>query len=80
MATSLMAFLDALDNDPRIARSKLKFGHSAGLVFPAFAIFSECGRVLQLNARLSTWHNCELTAALDWAGPRTPFLNGWSGK
>jgi hypothetical protein len=43
MATSLMAFADAIDNGPRMFGSKLKFGHAAGLFSPAFLYFSECG-------------------------------------
>jgi hypothetical protein len=42
MATSLMAFADAVDNGPSARSSKLKFGHAAKLISPAIAHFSEC--------------------------------------
>jgi hypothetical protein len=42
MATSLMAFPDAIDNGPRGRGGKLKFGHAAKRVSPAIAHFSEC--------------------------------------
>jgi hypothetical protein len=41
MATSLMAFADAVDNGPGARSSKLKFGHAAARVSPAIARFSE---------------------------------------
>jgi hypothetical protein len=43
MATSLMAFPDAIDNGPSARDGKLKFGHAAKRVSPAIAHFSECG-------------------------------------
>jgi hypothetical protein len=58
MATSLMALFDVSDNGLRRRGSKLKFGHAAGLVCPAFSEFSEWIFYRRLNARLSTWRNC----------------------
>jgi hypothetical protein len=41
MATSLMAFPDAIDNGPRARGGKLKFGHAPDRVSPAIAHFPE---------------------------------------
>jgi hypothetical protein len=41
MATSLMAFPDAIDNGPSARSSKLKFGHAVEPISPAIAHFSE---------------------------------------
>jgi hypothetical protein len=42
MATSLMAFGDAIDNGPSARSGKLKFGHAAERISPAIAHLSEC--------------------------------------
>jgi hypothetical protein len=41
MATSLMALFDVGDNGLLGRGSKLKFGHAAGPVSPAFTAFSD---------------------------------------
>jgi hypothetical protein len=43
MATSLMAFADAIDNGPGARSGKLKFGHADERVSPVIACFPECG-------------------------------------
>jgi hypothetical protein len=64
MATSLMALFDVSDNGLRIRGSKLKFGHTEGLVSPVFTGFflnanvSASERVFIIVAQLCRTEKC----------------------